>query len=74
MSDKIPAWALKKAIDFGGDVDDGQNAIHPLARLLVATREAALREAASVCDEPIPNVMNCGDRDRILALIGKDPS
>ena len=55
----IPAWALKKAIDFGGEVGDGQNAIYPLARLLVSTREAALREAAKEA-EALAAIMSVG--------------
>lgn len=81
MTDKpIPAWAVKAVLDFADGVGTVVNDPAPLARLLVATREAALREAAKVSRRMEPrisgNICVCEQHiaHAILSLIDKEPA
>ena len=64
----IPAWAVDAAFTLS---PDGHEDPHKIARLLVATREAALRDAAGSIRREL---MFTENQDRILALIDKDPA
>lgn len=78
----IPAWAMKATDDSGVAQDPADRVV--LARLLVATREAALREAMNAGRDAVNLCRADGEydlrsvRERVFvgieALIEKEPS